>query len=276
MALILPFIIIYQFHFNNLTDPLLKNFMNRVPTASEAEVDRIVNSPESFTPDTRMIMGESAEVDGYFIAAGANANAVSLAGGVGRYTAELIAFGETDVKIWAVDVRRFVKLHNNRKFLRDRVRETVGKQYSLKYPTYGMSLYKKGRKLRTSPLHTRLLANGAIYGENLGYERPLWFDKSIKNFYIADHDKGTFGKPPWFEFVRDEYIACRKGVAVMDMSSFTKFELKSAGREVVDFLQNICSNDIDCPIGHVVHTGMQNHKGGYENDCSVVQLEPNW
>lgn len=51
--------------------------------------------------------------------------------------------------------------------------------------------------------------------------------------------------------------------------------LKSAGREVVDFLQNICSNDIDCPIGHVIHTGMQNHKGGYENDCSVVQLEPN-
>lgn len=50
---------------------------------------------------------------------------------------------------------------------------------------------------------------------------------------------------------------------------------QSAGREVVDFLQNICSNDIDCPIGHVVHTGMQNHKGGYENDCSVVQLEPN-
>ena len=53
------------------------------------------------------------------------------------------------------------------------------------------------------------------------------------------------------------------------------FKLKSAGREVVKFLQNICSNDIDVPIGHVVHTGMQNHKGGYENDCSVVQLEPN-
>ncbi len=147
-------------------------------------------------------------------------------GGVGRFTAELIAFGETDTQLWPVDVRRFVKLHNNRKFLRDRVKETVGKQYSLKYPTYGMSLYKTGRKLRTSPLHTRLLANGAVYGEILGYERPLWFDKSIKDFYIEDHARGTFGKPFWFESVKDEYMACRKGVAIMDMSSFTKFELK--------------------------------------------------
>jgi pyruvate dehydrogenase phosphatase regulatory subunit len=151
----------------------------------------------------------------------------SLAGGVGKYTAELIAFGETDTQLWPVDVRRFVKLHNNRKFLRDRVKEIVGKQYSLKFPTYGMSLYRSGRNLRTSPLHTRLLANGAVYGEILGYERPLWYDRSIKDFYIEDHaSKGTFGKPPWFETVRDEYMACRRGVAIMDMSSFTKFELK--------------------------------------------------
>lgn len=49
-------------------------------------------------------------MDDYFIAAGANANTASLAGGVGRYTAELIAFGETELSIWPVDVRRFVKV----------------------------------------------------------------------------------------------------------------------------------------------------------------------
>ena len=45
-------------------------------------------------------------------------------------------------------------------------------------------------------------------------------------------------------------------------------EIKSAGREVINFLQYMCCNDIDRPVGHVVHTGMLNHKGGYENDCS--------
>jgi glycine/D-amino acid oxidase-like deaminating enzyme len=62
-------------------DPLLKNFIHRVPAAVDAEVEKVINGAESFTPDTRMIMGESAEVDGYFIVAGANANSVSLAGG---------------------------------------------------------------------------------------------------------------------------------------------------------------------------------------------------
>lgn len=195
---------------------------------NDVEIDRVINGAEVFTPDTRMIMGESAEIDNYFVAAGLNRHTISLTGGVGRYIAELIAFGETDVQLWPVDTRRFVKLHNNRKFLRDRVKETVGKQYSLKYPTYGMSLYKSGRKLRTSPLHTRLLAAGAVYGENLGYERPLWYEPNSegKDTYIEDRGKGSFGKPSWFETVRDEYMACRRGVAVIDMSSFTKFELK--------------------------------------------------
>lgn len=51
-----------------------------------------------------------------------------------------------------------------------------GKKYSLKYPTYGMSMYRTGRKLRVSPLHPKLQAAGAVFGEVLGYERPLFFD----------------------------------------------------------------------------------------------------
>ena len=50
--------------------PQLKNFLHRVPSASEADVEGIYNGPESFTPDAKMIMGESAEVDCYYVAAG--------------------------------------------------------------------------------------------------------------------------------------------------------------------------------------------------------------
>jgi pyruvate dehydrogenase phosphatase regulatory subunit len=51
--------------------------------------------------------------------------------------------------------------------------------------------------------------------------------------------------------------------------------LQSKGTEVVDFLQQICSNDIDIPVGGIIHTGMQNEKGGYENDCSFARLAEN-
>jgi len=39
-----------------------------------------------------------------------------------------------------------------------------------------MSLYRTGRKLRVSPLHPKLQAAGAVFGEVLGYERPLFFN----------------------------------------------------------------------------------------------------
>lgn len=57
-------------------------------------------------------------------------------------------------------------------------------------------------------------------------------DLSILEDYI-DVDRSfyyqpemTLGKPVWFDTVRGEYFACREGVAMVDMSSFTKFDLK--------------------------------------------------
>lgn len=50
---------------------------------------------------------------------------------------------------------------------------------------------------------------------------------------------------------------------------------QSNGTEVVDLLQYLCSNDVDVPIGSIIHTGMQNHLGGYENDCSLARIATN-
>jgi len=51
--------------------------------------------------------------------------------------------------------------------------------------------------------------------------------------------------------------------------------IQSKGREVVDALQYLCSNDVDVPIGSIIHTGMQNSRGGYENDCSLARIADN-
>lgn len=41
--------------------------------------------------------------------------------------------------------------------------------------------------------------------------------------------------------------------------------------DVVHYLQLLCSNEVDIPIGGILHTGMQNERGGYENDCMLVR-----
>ena len=59
------------------------------------------------------------------------------------------------------------------------------------------------------------------------------------------------------------------------MCTQTHTHTQSTGDEALELLQRLCANDLDVPVGHIVHTGMLNERGGYENDCSVVRLKKN-
>nr|CAI5832874.1 unnamed protein product [Callosobruchus analis] len=259
---------------------LLEQLLHRVPSLGNAVLDRLCNGPEAFSPDCKWIVGEAPEIRNYLIAAGMKTIGIAAAGGVGKATAEIIVNGDTDFDMYELEVSRFLGLHNNRKFLRDRVREVPGLHYGILYPFHE---FQTSRNLRMSPVYPRMREAGAIFGQVMGYERPTWFDPNI----IHDQDPhdwstpyrmaytNTFEKPPWFDCVAKEYEACRERVGLADYSSFTKIDLWSKGKEVVDALQYICSNDVDVPVGSIIHTGMQNKHGGYENDCSLARLAEN-
>lgn len=66
------------------------------------------------------------QVDNYFVMAGFNSAGIAASGGAGKLLAEWIHEGRPSVNTWPVDVRRFSKYHNNKKFLRDRVSEIEG------------------------------------------------------------------------------------------------------------------------------------------------------
>uniref|UniRef100_A0A1A7YCX5 Pyruvate dehydrogenase phosphatase regulatory subunit, mitochondrial n=1 Tax=Iconisemion striatum TaxID=60296 RepID=A0A1A7YCX5_9TELE len=143
--------------------------------------------------------------------------------------------------------------------------------YELKVPRWD---FQTGRQLRTSPLYDRLDTQGARWMEKHGFERPKYFVPPGKDLLSLDQSK-TFYKPDWFDIVGAEVKCSKEAVCVIDMSSFTKFELTSTGDQALELLQYLCANDLDVPVGHIVHTGMLNERGGYENDCSVVRLSKN-
>jgi len=146
---------------------------------------------------------------------------------------------------------KYLYLHY-RRFLYDRVKETVGRQYDILYPL--QSEYQYARKIRCSPLYSTLQAQGAVFGTRMCFERPLYFDIDYKGTssilflilfkyaFICKHTiygleyvvgdpkpqmpKGTYWKPLFFDSLKEEYKACREGVAVIDMSSFTKLQIK--------------------------------------------------
>ena len=54
------------------SEPLLSSLLRRMPQLETLEIMKLVNCPETFTPDMRYIMGESPSVRGYFILVGMN------------------------------------------------------------------------------------------------------------------------------------------------------------------------------------------------------------
>lgn len=104
---------------------------------------------------------------------------ISAAGGVGLATAQIIVNGETSFDMYELEVSRFLGLHNNRKFLRDRVKEVPGLHYGLTYPHHE---FQTSRNLRMSPVYPKFRDAGAVFGQVMGYERPSWFDPSYHQY----------------------------------------------------------------------------------------------
>src|SRR6056297_2870513 len=115
-------------------EPILEKAVNRMPMLSEAGIHTFFNGPESFTPDDRYYLGEAPELDGYWIAAGYNSIGIVSSGGAGMALAHWITEGEPPFDLWEVDIRRAQPFQRNRRYLRERVSETLGLLYADHYP----------------------------------------------------------------------------------------------------------------------------------------------
>lgn len=160
-------------HFHELLDALLQ----RVPSFRDAYLDRLTNSLQVFSPDCKWILGEAPEIQNYYVAAGNKTMGVSASGGIGRVLTDLIMKGSTYLDLHILDISRFLGLHNNRKFLRDRCKEAPGKHFEINYP---FDEFQTGRNLRMSPIYPQLKEAGAVFGQSMGYERPNYFDQNDK------------------------------------------------------------------------------------------------
>lgn len=232
-----------------------------VPALGAAGYDRFINAPESFTPDTAFIMGETAEVDGLFVAAGMNSQGIIYAPGVGRELARWIVGGSPAFDSSAVDVQRFSPHQANRRYLHERTRESLGRLYAMHWPGYQS---ETARGIRRTPLHARHRALGAVMGELHGLERPLWFGAPA---LAQSYD---FRRPGWHDVVGREHVAVREAVGIIDLSGFAKFEV--AGPGALACLQHAATADMDLPHDRARYTLFLNAGGGIESDGTVTRL----
>ncbi len=243
-------------------EPLFAAAMRRVPALESAGVQVFFNGPESFTPDDRYLLGEAPEMRGLYVAAGFNSIGIQSAGGAGKVLADWIVDAHPPSDLWDVDLRRCAPFQRNRRYLRDRTEETLGLLYAMHWP---FRQVESARGVRKSPLHDRLAAAGACFGEVAGYERANWFATGGAE---ARYEY-SYGRQNWFGPSAGEHQAVREQVGLFDQSSFGKFVLK--GADATRVLGRICANDIDVPVDRVVYTQWLNERGGIEADVTVTR-----
>jgi glycine cleavage system aminomethyltransferase T/glycine/D-amino acid oxidase-like deaminating enzyme len=244
--------------------PLFENATRRVPMLADAEIVKLVNGPEAFTPDGEFILGESA-VGGLWVAAGFCAHGIAGSGGMGRLVAEWIIRGQPELDAWQMDSRRFGDQYRSRAFTLTRATEVYSTYYDVKYP--GQERHA-GRPLRLSPAYDRLQDLGAVFGEKAGWERVNWFACNEIGGDERLRPRGWAGKE-WSTAIGAEHRGCRERAALFDQTSFAKLEVFGPGAAAA--MEHICANRIDRPVGRVVYTQLLNERGGIECDLTVTR-----
>jgi 4-methylaminobutanoate oxidase (formaldehyde-forming) len=258
-----------DFCFDQLPDdfdhfqPILEMAIRRMPAVASAGIQTFFCGPESFTPDNRYHVGEAPGLKGLFVAAGMNSIGVQSAGGVGWALAAWMRDGRPPMDLWTVDVRRNLPFQMDPAYLRERVTESLGRLYAVHWPYYQ---FRTARGVRKSPLHDRLVARGACFGEMRGWERPNWYaPNGVKPEY-----EYSFGRQNWFAHSAAEHRAAREAVALFDQTSFAKFTLEGADAAAV--LNRVSANDVAVGPDRVVYTQWLNEAGGIEADLTVTRV----
>jgi glycine cleavage system T protein len=246
-------------------EELMTNAVVRVPGLEDAEVVKLVNGPEAFTPDGEFILGET-DVRGFWVAAGFCAHGLAGAGGMGQLVAEWIVEGVPSLDVWEMDSRRFGAHYASRDYTVARTVEVYSTYYDVKYPGHER---QAGRPLRLSPTYERLRELGAAFGEKSGWERANWFEPNATAGDESLRPRGWAGRL-WSPAIGAEHRACREAAALFDETSFAKIDVLGPGAAA--FLEGLCDNRVAREVGAVTYTQMLNARGGIECDFTVTRL----
>jgi 4-methylaminobutanoate oxidase (formaldehyde-forming) len=179
--------------------------------------------------------------------------------------AEWILEGRPSLNLWPLDIRRFSFHHATRHFMYARAVELYCNHYKFAFPA---KEHETQRGIRRSPLYEALKVRGAVFGSRGGWERPNWF--APKGSEPEDEPDFDRARTNWFKQVGEEHKAVRERVALIDQTSFSKFELMGPG--VAAFLQRIAVSNMDRPVGSVIYTQLCNERGGIECDLTFTRL----
>ena len=245
------------------TERVLPALAGRMRPADPA---RSINGMFSFTPDAGSIVGESANVRGLWLC---EAVWVTHGGGMGQQVAEWMVNGEPGYDLAEADANRFYPFQTTPPYVQARGAQQYREVYDILHPLQQMTA---PRKIRLTPFFDRHAALGAECFTGAGWERPQWFESNRALLTGADWERrDAWAAMNWSPAVGAEHLATRERVAMFDITPFAKFDV--AGPDALAYLERICANRIDRPVGSVVYTAMLTPSGGIRCDLTVTRKD---
>ena len=242
--------------------PYMEKALALVPSLAEVGIQFYMNGPESFTVDTKPLMGAAPDQDGLYVAAGMNSLGIMSSAGVGKTLADWVVDGAPKEDAWEVDVARVDPLAADDQHMQRRMGEAVSALMDMHWP-YKQPVH--GRDLRRSSLHHQWAEDGAHFGVTASWERPLWFaeDEDEKNLPYA------IGPQPWWPIAQREAAVMDDGAVLLELTPFGKFDV--TGQDAFTALDHLASANLNRPMGTAIYTPLLNDQGGIEADVTIAE-----
>ncbi len=241
-----------------------------LPELAQTQVQRGFNGIFSFTPDGGSLVGESREVDGFFVA---EAVWVTHGAGIAKAVAELISQGYSNTDLSGCDLNRFEDALTTPEYVSETSQQNFVEIYDVLHP---LQPRVSPRDLRLSPFHDRQVELGAFFLETNGWERPHWYEANASLLDSLPAEWAAPERDEWSSMFHSPIAAVeawktRTAVAMYDMTQLKRFEVKGPGAGPL--LHSLTTSSMLRKPGAVSYTLLLDEAGGITSDITVAILD---
>ena len=235
----------------------------RIPSFVEAGIKQTVSGPITHTPDSGYLMGPAPGLRNYWHCNGASIG-ITQGPGAGKYLAQWMVHGQTEINVRGMDPRRFGDHTGPRSvFAIAKATDEYHEMYQVRLPG---EYRAAGRTQKASPIYDRLDRLGAQWQEVYGWERPQYFSPN------GTGERHSFRRSNAFDPVGSEVRGVRERVGIADVTAFASFEV--TGADAAALLDRLSANRLPVRDGGIRLVHMLTELGGIECEMTIARLSP--
>ena len=238
----------------------LEKGMDRIPQFKDVGIKRIICGPITHTPDDNFLAGPAPGLKNFWMFCAASIG-IAHGGGAGKYMAQWIVHGDSEINMMEFEPRRYMSWVN-KEYSIEKSKEQYRRMYVTPMPHDTVEV---SRPMKTSGVYQKLKDKGAEYFDLYGWEKPDWFNTDkIK-------EELSYNRNNVFPFIQNECEHVHNHVGVIDLSTFSKYEIK--GKDSFQFLDRLCANRIPKKDGSIALGHILNDIGRIQSELTITKIK---